>query len=125
MSVVKKKNSRNVTVALVTINATFNNTIVTFADLNGNVLTWSSAGKCGFKGAKKSTPYAASVAVQDAAIRAISEWAVKTVSVVLKGPGSGRESAIQALSQYFKITVLKDGTGLPHNGCRPPSKRRV
>ena len=108
------------------IQATYNNTIISFTDQNGNLLTWSSAGKCGFRGAKKSTPYAAGVVVKDAAERAIKERGLKEVNVFVKGVGSGREGAVRAL-QVNGLTVLgiKDVTPIPHNGCRPKKVRRV
>jgi small subunit ribosomal protein S11 len=107
------------------IHATFNNTIITITDASGNALSWSSAGQKGFKGSKKSTPYAASVAAEEAARKA-QEHGLKSVSVFLKGPGTGRESALRALQSVgFKITSICDVTPLPHNGCRPPKRRRV
>ena len=107
------------------VKATFNNTIVTIADDSGNVIAWSSAGSKGFKGSRKSTPYAAQIAADDAATKA-QEHGLKTLTVKLKGPGSGRESAISALAASgLQITSIQDITPLPHNGCRPPKKRRV
>ncbi len=121
----KKKNRKNVPIAVAHILATFNNTFVTITDLQGNTVAWSSAGILGFKGSRKSTPYAAQVTAEDAAKKA-QEHGVKTISVEIKGPGSGRESAIRALmSNGFVITAIKDITPVAHNGCRPPKKRRV
>lgn len=122
---VKKKNRKNVPIAVAHILSTFNNTFVTITDLQGNTVSWSSAGVLGFKGSRKSTPYAAQVTAEDAAKKAL-EHGVKTISVEIKGPGSGRESAIRALmSNGFVITAIKDITPIAHNGCRPPKKRRV
>lgn len=121
----KKKNRKNVPIAVAHILATFNNTFVTITDLQGNTVAWSSAGILGFKGSRKSTPYAAQVTAEDAAKKA-QEHGVKTISVEIKGPGSGRESAIRALMSIgFVITAIKDITPVAHNGCRPPKKRRV
>lgn len=121
----KRKVRKNISTGIAHIQATFNNTIVTITDTSGNALAWSSAGSRGFKGSKKSTPYAASVAAEDAARKA-QEHGVKTVSVFLKGPGTGRESALRALQAAgFKITSIRDVTPIPHNGCRPPKRRRV
>ena len=107
------------------IQATFNNTIVTIADTNGNVISWASAGQKGFKGSRKSTPYAAQIAAEHAASKA-QEHGLKTLTVKLKGPGSGRETALRALqARGFKILSIKDTTPMPHNGSRPPKKRRV
>lgn len=107
------------------INATFNNLIVSITNKQGQVISWSSAGKMGFKGSKKNTPYAAQMAAQDAAKVAI-DAGLKRVDVFVKGPGAGRESAIRALAQSgIEVTLIKDVTPLPHNGCRPPKKRRV
>lgn len=122
---VKRKNRKNVPIAVAHILSTFNNTFVTITDLQGNTVSWSSAGVLGFKGSRKSTPYAAQVTAEDAAKKAL-EHGVKTISVEIKGPGSGRESAIRALmSNGFVITAIKDITPIAHNGCRPPKKRRV
>ena len=105
--------------------STFNNTIISIADMHGNVIAWSSAGKKGFKGSRKSTPYAAQVAADAAAAKAL-EVGMRTLSVEVKGPGSGRETALRALqARGFKITSIKDTTPMPHNGTRPPKKRRV
>lgn len=108
------------------IQATYNNTIVTLSDQNGNVLAWSSAGKCGFKGPKKSTPYAATVVVKDAVERAVRERGLREVNVFVKGVGSGREAAVRALhTNGLTVLLIKDVTPMPHNGCRPPKVRRV
>ena len=107
------------------VNATFNNLIISITNKNGQVISWSSAGKMGFKGSKKNTPYAAQMASSDAAKKA-SDAGVKRVDVFVKGPGAGRESAIRALAQSgIEVAMIKDVTPLPHNGCRPPKKRRV
>ena len=121
----KRKTRRNVTVGVVHIRSTFNNTTVTITDTKGDTLCWASAGTCGFKGSRKSTPFAGQCAAQQAAEKAI-KFGVKEVDVRVKGPGSGRESAITAL-QAAGLTVksLEDCTPIPHNGCRPPKKRRV
>jgi small subunit ribosomal protein S11 len=121
----KKKIKKNITSGIAFVNATFNNTIVSIADDNGNVIAWSSAGSKGFKGSRKSTPYAAQIAADTAASKA-QEHGLKTLIVKLKGPGSGRETALRALqSRGFKILSIKDTTPMPHNGSRPPKKRRV
>ncbi len=107
------------------VNATFNNLIISITNKNGQVISWSSAGKMGFKGSKKNTPYAAQIASADAA-KVASDAGVKRVDVYVKGPGAGRESAIRALAQSgIEVSMIKDVTPLPHNGCRPPKKRRV
>ena len=124
---VKKKNKqkRIISSGIAFVNSTFNNTIVSIADENGNVVAWSSAGSKGFKGSRKSTPYAAQVAADDAGEKAY-EQGLRTLSVQVKGPGSGRETALRALqSRGFKIISIKDTTPMPHNGARPPKKRRV
>ncbi|MEK0420047.1 MAG: hypothetical protein RIQ65_753 [Pseudomonadota bacterium] len=122
---VKKKEKKNVINGNVYVNATFNNTIVTITDKQGNVISWSSAGSKGFKGSRKSTPYAAQVAADDAAGKAL-EHGLRNITVEVKGPGSGRETALRALqARGFKITSIKDMSPMPHNGCRPPKKRRV
>ena len=122
---VKKKVKKNITTGIAFVNATFNNTIVSIADDNGNVVAWSSAGSKGFKGSRKSTPYAAQIAADAAASKA-QEHGLKTLVVKLKGPGAGRETALRALqSRGFKILSIKDTTPMPHNGSRPPKKRRV
>src|SRR5512133_1574928 len=121
----KKRVKKNVAVGIVHIASTFNNTMITICDAAGNVLSWSSAGARGVKGARKSTPFAAQVAAGDAAAKAM-EHGLKTVSVLVKGPGAGRESALRALSAAgLKITLIRDVTPIPHNGCRPPKRRRV
>ncbi|MDX2225539.1 MAG: 30S ribosomal protein S11 [Verrucomicrobiae bacterium] len=123
--IVKIKGSKNVTSGVVHVVASFNNTIVTFTDPRGNVISWASAGKCGFKGSRKSTAYAAQVVAQEASRVAMSHG-VKEVEVWVKGPGSGRESAIRALQAIgLEITLIKDVTPVPHNGCRPRKQRRV
>ena len=123
--VIKKKIKKNITTGLAFVNATFNNTIISIADDHGNVLAWSSAGSKGFKGSRKSTPYAAQVAADDAASKA-QEYGLKVLNVQVKGPGSGRETALRALqARGFKILSIKDKTPMPHNGSRPPKKRRV
>ena len=121
----KRRTRRNVTVAVAFIKATFNNTTVTITDTKGDTLCWSSAGTCGFKGSRKSTPFAGQCAAQQAAEKAI-KFGVKDVDVRVKGPGSGRESAITALqSAGLNVTSLEDCTPIPHNGCRPKKARRV
>ncbi len=121
----KKKIKKNILTGIAYVTATFNNTIVSIADESGNVIAWSSAGSKGFKGSRKSTPYAAQIAADTAAIKA-QEHGLKTLTVKLKGPGSGRETALRAFqSRGFKILSIKDTTPMPHNGSRPPKKRRV
>ena len=121
----KSKIKKNITSGIAYVNATFNNTIITITDESGNVIAWSSAGAKGFKGSRKSTPYAAQIAADSAASKA-QEHGLKTLSVKLKGPGSGRETTLRALqSRGFKILSIKDTTPMPHNGSRPPKKRRV
>ena len=121
----KKKVKKNVASGVVHIQSTFNNTIVTITDSGGNVVSWSSAGVQGFKGSRKSTPFAAQLAAEDAAKKAM-EHGMKTVEVYVKGPGPGRESALRALQATgFNVTMIKDVTPIPHNGCRPPKRRRV
>ena len=121
----RKKIWKNVTLAKVYIQSSFNNTIVNITDERGNSIVWSSAGSCGFKGTKKGTPFAASIAAETAGKRAI-EAGVKQVSVLVRGPGSGRETAIRGLqSAGLVVTTIRDVTPLPHNGCRPPKPRRV
>ncbi|OGR85425.1 MAG: 30S ribosomal protein S11 [Elusimicrobia bacterium RIFCSPLOWO2_01_FULL_54_10] len=121
----RKKIWKNVTLAKVYIQSSFNNTIVNITDERGNTIVWSSAGSCGFKGTKKGTPFAASIAAESAGKRAI-EAGVKQVSVLVRGPGSGRETAIRGLqSAGLVVTTIRDVTPLPHNGCRPPKPRRV
>mgnify|MGYP001158629913 FL=1 len=121
----KKKIKKNITNGIAYIQSTFNNTIVSISDNDGNIISWSSAGQKGFKGSRKSTPYAAQVAADSAAAKAL-ECGMKILSVEIKGPGSGRETALRALqSRGFKIISIKDSTPMPHNGARPPKKRRV
>ncbi len=121
----KKKEKKIVINGKAYVNATFNNTIVSITDRDGNVLSWSSAGSKGFKGSRKSTPYAAQVAADDAAIKA-AEYGLKNIDVEVKGPGSGRETALRALqARGFKILSIKDTSPIAHNGCRPPKRRRV
>ena len=121
----KKKTKKNVQTGIVYIQSTFNNTIITITDVSGNVLSWSSAGARGFKGSRKSTPFAAQLAAEDAAKKAM-DHGMRSISVFVKGPGSGRESALRALQAAgFKITLIRDVTPIPHNGCRPPKRRRV
>ncbi len=121
----KKKIKKNITTGIAYVNATFNNTIVTITDVSGNVISWSSAGSKGFKGSRKSTPYAAQIAADSAATKA-QEHGLKILTVKLKGPGSGRETALRALqSRGFEILSINDVTPMPYNGSRPPKKRRV
>ena len=124
--VVKKRRERkNVEKGVAHIRSTFNNTIVTITDVNGNAISWGTSGEMGFKGSKKSTPYAAQTAAEHAAKIAV-DHGMKTVEVLVRGPGSGRESAIRALATAgLEITMIKDVTPIPHNGCRPPKRRRV
>lgn len=124
--VVKKaKEKKNVANGVAHIQATFNNTLVTISDVSGNVISWSSSGSKGFKGSRKSTPFAAQMAAEDAAKKA-QEHGLRNVEVYVKGPGSGRESALRALQAAgLNITMIKDVTPIPHNGCRPPKRRRV
>jgi small subunit ribosomal protein S11 len=120
-----KKVKKSVQSGIVHIQSTFNNTIVTITDVAGNVLSWSSAGVRGFEGSRKSTPFAAQLAAEDAAKKAM-EHGMRSVSVQVSGPGAGRESALRALQAAgFKITLIRDVTPIPHNGCRPPKRRRV
>ena len=121
----KKKVKKNILNGIAYVQSTFNNTIISIADTNGNVISWASAGQKGFKGSRKSTPYAAQIAADAAASKAL-ECGMKTLSVEIKGPGSGRETALRALqARGFKILSIKDTTPMPHNGTRPPKKRRV
>ena len=121
----KKKEKKIITSGKAYVNATFNNTIISITDKNGNVLSWSSSGSKGFKGSRKSTPYAAQVAADDAGSKAY-DMGLRTLSVQVKGPGSGRETALRSLqSRGFKILSIKDTTPMPHNGARPPKRRRV
>ena len=125
VKIIKKKIKKNITNGIAYVNATFNNTIVTITDNSGNVIAWSSAGSKGFKGSRKSTPYAAQIAADHVATKA-QEHGLKILTVKLKGPGAGRETALRALqSRGFKILSIKDTTPMPHNGSRPPKKRRV
>ena len=122
---VKRRERKNITAGVAHVNATFNNTLITISDLQGNAIAWSSAGSLGFKGSRKSTPYAAQMAAEDAGKKA-AEHGMKTLEVEVKGPGSGRESALRALQGVgFNITSIRDVTPIPHNGCRPPKRRRV
>lgn len=121
----KKKTKKNVPTGVAHIYATFNNTVVSITDPNGNVVSWSSSGCNGFKGSRKSTPFAAQVAAEQAAIKA-KEVGMRTVSVMVKGPGAGRESALRAIASVgLNVTSIKDVTPIPHNGCRPRKSRRV
>ncbi len=121
----KKKEKKNIESGIAHIQSTFNNTIITITDVVGNVIAWSSAGACGFKGSRKSTPYAAQQAGQDAARKAM-EHGVKSVEVYVKGPGAGREAALRSLqSMGFSIKLIRDVTPIPHNGCRQSKRRRV
>jgi len=121
----KKKVRKNVQSGIAHIQSTFNNTLVTITDPGGNALSWSSSGQQGFKGSRKSTPFAAQVAGEDAARKAL-EHGVRSVAVYVKGPGAGRESAMRAIQATgIKITLIRDITPIPHNGCRPPKRRRV
>jgi len=122
---VRKKVKKNVAEGIAHVHASFNNTIITITDVSGNVVAWSSAGARGFKGSRKSTPFAAQVAAGDAAAKAM-EHGLKNVTVMVKGPGAGRESALRALaSAGLKISLIRDVTPIPHNGCRQPKRRRV
>jgi len=122
---IKKKEKKNISSGVVHIQSTFNNTIITITDPVGNVLSWSSSGVQGFKGSRKSTPFAAQLAAEDAVRKAL-EYGMKTVEVFVKGPGAGRESALRSLQAAgFNIVSIKDVTPIPHNGCRPPKRRRV
>ena len=121
----KKKIKKNILNGIAYVQSTFNNTIISIADTSGNIVSWASAGSKGFKGSRKSTPYAAQIAADSAATKAL-ESGMKILSVEVKGPGSGRETALRALqARGFKITSIKDTTPMPHNGTRPPKKRRV
>lgn len=122
---VRKRERKNIVAGVAHVNATFNNTMVTIADAQGNAISWSSAGMMGFKGSRKSTPYAAQVAAEDAGRKAM-EHGMKMLEVEVRGPGSGRESALRALQGIgFTITAIRDVTPVPHNGCRAPNRRRV
>ena len=122
---VKKKEKKNISSAIAHVNSTFNNTLVTITDYQGNTIAWSSSGSMGFKGSRKSTPYAAQLAAEDAGKKA-SEHGVKNVDIEVQGPGSGRESALRALQIVgFQVNSIRDVTPIPHNGCRPKKRRRV
>jgi len=122
---VRRRARKNITNAVVHINSTFNNTMITISDVQGNAIAWSSAGTLGFKGSRKSTPFAAQMAAEDAGKKA-AEHGVKSVDVEVQGPGSGRESALRALQAIgFTVTSIRDVTPVPHNGCRPRKRRRV
>ena len=122
---VKKRERKNITSGVAHVNASFNNTMITITDAQGNAISWSSSGTMGFKGSRKSTPYAAQVAAEDAAKKAM-DHGVKTLEVNVAGPGSGRESALRALQAAgLIVTTIRDVTPIPHNGCRPPKRRRV
>ncbi len=121
----KKKEKKNIPMGIAHIQSTFNNTIVTITDPMGNVVSWASAGTKGFKGSRKSTPFAAQLAAEDAAKRAM-EHGMRTIDVFVKGPGAGREAALRALQAAgFTVQLIRDVTPIPHNGCRPPKRRRV
>ncbi|MEL7108743.1 MAG: 30S ribosomal protein S11 [Pseudomonadota bacterium] len=122
---VARRARKNITSGVVHVNSSFNNTMITISDAQGNAISWSSAGAMGFKGSRKSTPYAAQVAAEDAAKKAM-EHGMQTVEVNVRGPGSGRESALRALQAAgLTVTAIRDTTPIPHNGCRPPKRRRV
>lgn len=122
---VRRKERKNIAAGVVHVNSSFNNTVVSITDLQGNAIAWSSAGAMGFKGSRKSTPYAGQVAAENAATKAM-EHGLKTVEVNVRGPGSGRESALRALQAAgLIVTSIRDVTPIPHNGCRPPKRRRV
>ncbi|MDR2893409.1 MAG: 30S ribosomal protein S11 [Deltaproteobacteria bacterium] len=121
----KKKEKKNIPVGLAHIQATFNNTIITFTDTRGNTVSWASSGQAGFKGSRKSTPFAAQIAAEQAARKA-QDNGMRTVGIYVTGPGSGRESAMRAInSAGFRVAFIRDITPIPHNGCRPPKRRRV
>ena len=121
----KRKERKNISTGVVHVNASFNNTMITIADTQGNTIAWASAGMMGFKGSRKSTPYAAQVAAEEAGRKA-AEHGLRTVEVSVCGPGSGRESALRALQTVgFTVTSIRDVTPIPHNGCRPPKQRRI
>ena len=122
---VRRRERKNITNGIAHVNSTFNNTMITISDVQGNTIAWSSAGTMGFKGSRKSTPFAAQMAAEDAGRKA-QDHGVKTLEVEVKGPGSGRESALRALQTVgFTITAIRDVTPIPHNGCRPRKRRRV
>ena len=121
----KKKERKNIQNGIAHIQSTFNNTLITITDMNGNTIAWDSAGRQGFKGSRKSTPFAAQLAADDAEKKA-QEHGVQNIEVYVKGPGSGREAALRALQAAgFNVTLIRDVTPIPHNGCRPPKRRRV
>ena len=121
----KRKERKNIASGVAHVNASFNNTLISITDVQGNAIAWSSAGNMGFKGSRKSTPYAAQMAAEDAGKKA-QEHGMRTLEVMVQGPGSGRESALRALQAVgFTITAIRDVTPIPHNGCRPPKRRRV
>ncbi len=123
--VVKKVVRKNIATGIAHIRSTFNNTIVTISDVNGNAIAWASSGSRGFKGSRKSTPFAAQLAAEEAGRRA-QEHGMRSVAVFVQGPGAGRESALRALQSVgFRVTLIRDVTPIPHNGCRPPKRRRV
>jgi len=122
---VRRRERKNISSGVAHVNASFNNTMITITDVQGNAIAWSSAGTMGFKGSRKSTPYAAQIAAEDAAKKA-QEHGMKTLEVEVRGPGSGRESALRALQAAgFNVTSIRDVTTIPHNGCRPRKRRRV
>lgn len=122
---IRRRERKNITSGVAHVNASFNNTMVTITDAQGNVIAWSSSGTKGFKGSRKSTPYAAQMAAEDAGRKA-QEHGMRTLEILVKGPGSGRESALRALQSVgFQVTAIRDVTPIPHNGCRPPKRRRV
>lgn len=122
---VRRRERKNITSGVAHVNASFNNTMITITDAQGNVIAWSSSGMQGFKGSRKSTPYAAQVAAEDAGRKAM-EHGMKTLEIEVKGPGAGRESALRALQAVgFAVNAIRDVTPIPHNGCRPPKRRRV
>ena len=121
----KKRERKNIPTGVVHIQSTFNNTVITITDPNGNTISWASAGVAGFKGSRKSTPFAAQLAAEDAAKKAMDNG-MRTVEILVKGPGAGREAALRAVANSgFTVTRIKDVTPIPHNGCRPPKRRRV
>ena len=121
----RRRERKNITNGIAHVNSSFNNTVITITDVQGNAISWSSAGSQGFKGSRKSTPYAAQLAAENAGRKA-QEHGMRTLEVEVKGPGSGRESALRALQSVgFQITAIRDVTPIPHNGCRPPKRRRV
>ena len=122
---VRRRERKNITSGIAHVNASFNNTMITITDAQGNTISWSSSGSMGFKGSRKSTPYAAQVAAEDAGKKA-AEHGMKVLEIQVSGPGSGRESALRALQAVgFQVTSIRDVTPIPHNGCRPPKRRRV